>query len=262
MPGIVIDAAPTPAAAPVVPDPDAPATRPDNVPEKFWDAEKGVTNWDAMANSYGELEKKQSAAPIVPDPVAPAVDPAAPVVPDPAAEAAAAALAGGPIDYPTLEAEYAKDGVLSAASYEKLASQGFNKEVVDTFVSDRVSAGEKVYNEAVAVVGGDAQFQHMATWASENYSPAQAAAFNAGAESSDPGRMAQAMSALKSDYEAVNGVVPTLLTPTTVAPSGGDLYMSMPQLLADQNSDLYRNDPAERARVFEKLKRSDAAGKI
>lgn len=36
--------------------------RPDNVPEKFWDAEKGAVNVDAVLKSYGELEKSLTKA--------------------------------------------------------------------------------------------------------------------------------------------------------------------------------------------------------
>lgn len=40
------------------PEAAEPAERPDNIPEQFWDPEKGETNVDAMAQAYRELRKK------------------------------------------------------------------------------------------------------------------------------------------------------------------------------------------------------------
>src|SRR5687768_2714090 len=34
-------------------------TRPDHIPEKFWDADKGEVRLEAMAKSYAELEKSK-----------------------------------------------------------------------------------------------------------------------------------------------------------------------------------------------------------
>jgi hypothetical protein len=49
---------PDDAEAPVtVPEPTA-ATRPDYLPEKFWDGAKGAPRIEALARSYAELEKK------------------------------------------------------------------------------------------------------------------------------------------------------------------------------------------------------------
>jgi len=41
---------------------EAPATRPTDVPEKFWDPENAAVRVDAMAKSYQELERKLSGA--------------------------------------------------------------------------------------------------------------------------------------------------------------------------------------------------------
>jgi len=42
---------------------DGKPQRPDNIPEKFWDAEKGEVRLDELAKSYAELEKAKSEAP-------------------------------------------------------------------------------------------------------------------------------------------------------------------------------------------------------
>lgn len=43
--------------------PESPPSRPDHIPEKFWDAEKGVVRSDALVQSYTELERRMSKTP-------------------------------------------------------------------------------------------------------------------------------------------------------------------------------------------------------
>ncbi len=62
-PAVAADAKPATETPPADAKPAAdagntPPTRPDGVPEKFWDAEKGVVNTDAAIKSYTELEKE------------------------------------------------------------------------------------------------------------------------------------------------------------------------------------------------------------
>lgn len=49
-----------PAAAPPASPPADGPQRPDYIPEKFWDAEKGEARIEGLAKSYGELEKRNS----------------------------------------------------------------------------------------------------------------------------------------------------------------------------------------------------------
>ena len=50
------EAAVASAVAPAAPEGDAVGARPDNVPEKFWNAETGSINADAAVKSYTELQ--------------------------------------------------------------------------------------------------------------------------------------------------------------------------------------------------------------
>lgn len=49
-------------AAPVEESSEQPESRPQDVPEKFWDTENGTVRVDAMAKSYQELERKLGGA--------------------------------------------------------------------------------------------------------------------------------------------------------------------------------------------------------
>lgn len=260
---------PTGADAPVV----APvSTRPDNVPEKFWDATTNAINTDALLSSYGEMERKMGA----PKPVVP-VDGAAPVepkadapVPTPEEEAAAAAakveadkveaeadkaLEKSGLKMEDLQTEFDTNGALSEASYEKLAADGYDKGTVDDFIAFRASRANGFADGVKAEAGGEDAFTKMIAWAAEGYTVEQANAFNAAINSADPAKAKLAVTALKADFVKANGSRPALLTATSGTTAGG-AYASMAEMLADQGNPQYAKDPAFRAAVQAKLSRS------
>ena len=59
-------AAEAPAASPAAAPSLATTSRPDYLPEKFWDGAKGEARVEALAQSYAELEKKLGAGEGVP----------------------------------------------------------------------------------------------------------------------------------------------------------------------------------------------------
>jgi hypothetical protein len=56
-------AAPAEGTANVAPSNDNKPQRPEHIPEKFWDAEKGEVRVEEMAKSYAELERTRSTPP-------------------------------------------------------------------------------------------------------------------------------------------------------------------------------------------------------
>lgn len=252
--------------------PDAPVTipeRPSNVPEKFWNAETGEINTEALLNSYGELEKKIGAPKSDDAPEGAAAktegeegtsggegegagDEANPE----ADEALKVAEAAG-LDVPALEAHWEEHGSLPDDAYEKLASVGVDKSLVDEFVAYRLAQGEALRKEMLGTVGGEEAVNKMVEWAAKNYSEEKARAFNDGVNSKDKGKIELALKALKADYDKANGVRPKLLNPAVEAAGRGDTYASFEEMQRDQANPLYRSDPAFRNRVIAKLARSN-----
>src|ERR1700720_209995 len=76
-----------------------PPARPEHVPEKFWNADKGEVNVDALLKSYGELEKTRQppTTETKPDPSAP------PKIPDATDDAAKKAVENAGLDWSKLE---------------------------------------------------------------------------------------------------------------------------------------------------------------
>jgi len=241
---IEFTADPTPAEPPAV-EPVEGGDRPSWLPENFESPE-------AFAASYKELQAKltsdsQGATSEEPAPIA---DPAVP-------EATVETLAAGGIDYNAIQDEFMETGVVSEARYTELAGLGFPKEIVDQHIADKQAAVAKTEADIKALVGGDNEFQTLVLWAGENYTPEQREAYNEAANSRDPVKMQNSVKALKSDYDRAKGVRPSFLTPTTAPVTGGDQYQSMAQFLTDQANPLYKTDPAFRAKVADKLGRSN-----
>ena len=151
-----------PAAATTAATAPAKPQRPANVPEKFWNAETGTVNTEALLASYGELERKQSlpvdqtaniakpgsvqtTAPTQPNTQqqAPGIaETQAAAKPDPAAIRAQA------------DAEYAKDGKLSDSTYANLASVGFDRHTVDAYITGQKAQAQVVLNGLYTAAGG------------------------------------------------------------------------------------------------------------
>jgi hypothetical protein len=224
------------------------APRPDNIPEKFWDAEKGVTRVDELAKSYAELEKGRSAP--VADPVAAKV----------AADAAAAAgSAGAGVDFAALTSEYAADGKLSEARYTELAAQGNPRHVVDAFIAGQAATArvaeyeaKEAVTEAHSHAGGKDAFDSMLSWASVNLNAADQAAFDTAVMGNAASRK-QAITSLRSQYTASRGSDPKLVSGSGSAGESFGAFQSRAEVTAAMRDPRYKADPAYRSSVERRI---------
>lgn len=161
------------------------------------------------------------------------------------------------IDFNALAQEYTQLGKLSDETYASLEKAGIPRSEVDTYIEGRQALSEKINNEAFSRVGGKDQFNAMRTWAAQNYTPEERAAFNKAVNGSSADRN-MALDALKAAYVAANGNEPDLVT-GDVANSNANLgvYLSRAQVTADMKDPRYKTDPAFRKQVEAKLARSD-----
>lgn len=229
------------------------AQRPDNVPEKFWDAEAGAVNTEALLASYGELEgklgggteentgQKQEA-------------PADPGVSD---EQANEIASGAGINMEDAQAHFMEHGTISEDDFAKLEQAGITRDMVEEFIGFRVGQADAVRDEILQPYGGEAGAGRMVEWAAQNWDEASAASFNAAMESGDKGQMSIALKALKLDHDKAVGVRPRLQQPSTGAPSQGATFQSFEQLMAAQRDPRYATDPAYRQSVMQRLARSN-----
>lgn len=232
--------------------------RPDNVPEKFWDAAAGTVNTDALLASYGELESKlggdtQGEA----EAENPAEAPEAPEAPVSEEQAGEIAESAG-IDMAAAEAHFMETGNISEDDYAKLEQVGITRDMVEEFIGYRVHQADAIRDEVLQPYGGAEGAGRMVEWAADNWDPDSAAAFNEAMESGDKGKMAIALRALKLDHDKAVGVRPQRLQQAaTGAPSKGAVFQSFEQLMEAQRDPRYATDPAYRKSVMDRLSRSN-----
>lgn len=245
------DAAAKLAAGGVKPEVPAAPVRPDNVPEKFWDAATGKVNTEALLKSYSELEKGRGKV----------ADPA--VVETPEARAAADALAvkatadkaaaqSAGVDLPALATEFAENnGSLTEKSYEDLAAKGYDRTLVDGYIAGQLALNQSAEVSALAIVGGKENYGKMIQWAAATLTASEQDAFDKsvmlGGEHTK-----LAVAGLKSKYESVNGIEPSLIG----GKQGGRAtqgYTSRAEMTQDMKDPRYAKDPAYRASVLAKL---------
>lgn len=217
----------------------AAAQRPDNVPEKFWDAATGQVNTEALLKSYTELEKGKP----------PEVQPPA-TTPDPATDAVKAAK----LDMTVLSQEFAEKGTLSDDSYKALEAAGFPKTTVDQYIAGQAALAEKRDAQALALAGGQEQFTAMASWATTGLPAAEIEQFNQVLQSGNDVQVKQAVLALKAQYEASVGKDPTLIKGNAAASSTGEQpFQSRAEVTAAMRDPRYKADPAYRALVERRI---------
>lgn len=238
------------ASTPAVPASQAPAAavRPEGIPEKFWDAEKGVVKVEDLAKSYAELERSR-AAPDASKGVPDAVTAAAKAGED---AAKAAGVDTKSLDFDALAASFAANGALTDADYASLKAQGITKELADAHIvnAQRVAALESqlAVSEVHALVGGADKYSAMLQWAGVNLTAAEQSAFDTAVVGTPESRQ-MAINSLKSRHRAALGSDPKLVTGDGRSAASSAAFQSRAEVTAAMRDPRYKADPAYRADV-------------
>lgn len=221
--------------------------RPAWLPEKFATVE-------AFAQSYTELEKRLGAGDT--KPAATTTEPTATTIPTKTDAAAAVTEAG--LDFEALNTEYAKDGKLSDATYEKLAKAGVTKTVADSYIAGQEALASQTRTQVFSVVGGEEAYTEMVSWAKDNLEAADIDAYNTAMNAGNISSMKLAVEGLRARFVAANGSTPTLLGGRSGSgpAASGDVFRSTHELTTAMKDPRYAADPAYREDVRQKLSRS------
>lgn len=236
--------------------------RPEGVPEKFWDAEKGVVRVEALTQSYAELEAKLSGKA---DP-APAEEAPADVevkngkIVKKEGEAEEGEAAPNPLTetITAAAAEFTAEGKFTEETATKLAELGIPPEVQQVYLAG-LSALQAQQTAAVhGYVGGEDKYNAMAAWAGKNLSDAELDAFNAALD--NPALAQNAVIGLYTRYTQANPSEGRKLAPTNAAGAPGDTFANRAEFTAALSDARYKTDPVYQRQVVEKLARTRAAG--
>lgn len=237
-------------------EPEAPvviAPKPEGVPDKFYNAETGEVDYASLTKSYVELEKSKSKPPEPPK-----VEPKADDKTPPAEDAANKAVADAGLDMTSLSAEYAESGELSKESYDKLAKAGIPNDMVDNYIEGQLAKVEVMRTQAYTITEGSEGYTAMVDWAKANATPEEIKAYNIAVNSNIPTIREYAIKDMWTKYGNDSGNTgKDLITGKVNTKVGSNAYQSRAEMMVDMNDPKYKTDPAFRAKVSEKLGRSN-----
>lgn len=231
--------------------------RPDWVPEKFWDAEKGETNYEALAKSYSELERKlgsrQQDEPQNPE------EPNA----QPTDEQVSNILIEKGLNPDRFTREFETMGGLSDESYEELEAAGFPRAMVDQYLAGANAAqaieeagrvlGERDINEVMELVGGSDNFDSLAQWAARSVPPEDLEVYNDMVNSGNKAQAKAAVTWLKTMYEDANGAEGNLYGGEGFGGPAVEPFRSSAQVVEAMRDKRYKIDPSYREEVARRL---------
>jgi len=213
----------------------APVDRPQWLPEKFKAPED-------LAKAYSELEKRFST---------PADKPKA-------AEQTDAGTPGA-LNFEPYAEEYANTGDLSEESIQKIVAQGIPENVVRNYVNGVKALGDAQTQQVYSMAGGEAQYNSMLEWASENLEDGEIDAFNEIMDGGNTASMQMAVRGLQARYVQMNGQPAKLIQGEVTGPSGG-VFRSVAEVVSAMKDPKYHKDPAYRRDIENRLKNSDVFG--
>jgi hypothetical protein len=158
---------------------------------------------------------------------------------------------------------YSNESGLTPETYEKL-SQLSGKELLDSWIaytkSTEEAASKQSLNQAdvdwiMTAVGGQNEYNQMLGWAKENLSPTEVAAYDAVVANNHSDAIYWAALGLKSKYTDSVGYEGKQVTGKR-APAVNEMFRSHAELARAINNPKYRDDPAYRRDVEDKLARS------
>ena len=163
---------------------------------------------------------------------------------------------------------YANDGKLSPETLQKFQSMS-SQDLVNAYLEVTKSPDwqaqppaqvedvtDSQINEVKNFAGGEQVYTNMVQWAGANLDAKSIQAFDNIISSGSIDAIKLAVTGLKSQYDAANGVEGRMVTGKS-APDRGDVFRSQAELVAAMSDRRYDNDPAYRQDVIEKLDRSD-----
>lgn len=236
--------------------------RPEGIPEKFWDAEKGEVRVDAMAQSYAELETKLSApAEEAAEEEGEEVEVKNGKISKKEAEEASEESEENPLTglITTAATEFGTEGQFTEETAEALTKAGIPPEVQNIYLAGLSALQEQQTATVHGYVGGEEEYNAMAKWAGQHLSDQQLEAFNTALD--NPDLAENAVVGLYARYQKARPSEGRKVTPQNGITDGGDIFSSRKEMTQAMSDPRYRTDVRYQNEVVAKLARTRAAGK-
>ena len=166
------------------------------------------------------------------------------------------------INFQDMNVRWQQTGALEPGDYDQLAEAGFNRDMVDAYLSglqykqtQDTALSVKEVASIKESLGGEGEYSKMIEWAAANLSADEVEGFNQIINTQPMAAVKMAITGLHARYSAVEGREPKLIGGR--APKGStDKFESTAQLVAAMSDPKYSTDPAYQRKVQEKLSRS------
>ena len=164
-------------------------------------------------------------------------------------------------------AEYYEKGELAPETIERFKEMS-STELVETYLKMQQEQPQQQQAEATRdltdaetnaifnQVGGEASYNNLMEWASENLPDSYTQAYDDVIDKGNPYAIQIALAGLQAQYEQANGVEGNLRTGRGVVEKA-DVFRSQAEVIQAMNDPRYESDPAYRQDVFQKLERSE-----
>ena len=155
---------------------------------------------------------------------------------------------------------WAQGESLEDSDYAALAKAGYPNELVNSFIAGEKAKVALQRSTVMVEVGGEDTYATMTDWAAKSMSEAEVGAYNDAVNGSDMTKVMLAVKGLKARFEANRGSEPSRTIEGRGGSSsnnGNSIYSSVRELMTDMGKPEYQKDPAYRARIEQKLSRSN-----
>jgi hypothetical protein len=166
------------------------------------------------------------------------------------------------IDFQDMNVRWQQSGTLESGDYDQLAEAGFNRDMVDAYLSGlqyKAAQDTALSVKEVASIkeslGGEAEYNKMIQWAGANLPPEEVEGFNQIINTQPMSAVKMAVSGLHARYTAVEGREPKLIG-GRASKGNSDKFESTAQLVEAMSDPRYSKDPAYQRKIQEKLGRS------
>lgn len=153
--------------------------------------------------------------------------------------------------------EFNEKGALSEESYKKLADAGIDKATVDAYIEGRKAVAEAYSMKVFSAAGGADRYTEMVTWAKDNLTPEEIAAYDSAVTSGDYAKAELAVKGLYARFAENVGEPPSGLLKGSPGVTAGDSFKSKAEMIQAISDPRYAKDPAYRKEVEAKIHRSN-----
>ena len=217
--------------------------KPENGQDKFYNAETGEYNWQAHAK---ELEYRMKGE--TPPAAEATSEESTEAAPEADADSAALDVVGkAGLDVDTLVQQIQQDGNLSDDAKNALMAQGLDAALIDSYVDNLKFRMEAESKSALDYVGGEEEWNKVNSWAENNLSGDEKAAYN---DTLNGDNWKMAVDAIKSRMGS--NTEPNLMIGNEVGNSSTG-YRSRAEMKKDMANPEYRTNPTFRQTVIEKM---------